>query len=78
MKIYKKATQATLHDIVKNPKNLKFIELKEAQIQHSFDDVDLAAISTNLMPDMDMTPSKVALVMKDIDSPYTNTIVAIR
>ncbi|WP_172199578.1 MetQ/NlpA family ABC transporter substrate-binding protein [Campylobacter sp. RM16188] len=32
MKLYKKATQATLCDIVENPKNLKFIELKEAQI----------------------------------------------
>ncbi|MFL1706918.1 MetQ/NlpA family ABC transporter substrate-binding protein [Campylobacter sp. MOP7] len=62
MKIYKKATQATLHDIVKNPKNLKFIELKEVQIPRLFNDVDLPPISTNFVLDIDMTPCQKSLL----------------
>lgn len=78
MKLYKKAAQATLYDILENPKNLKFIELKEAQIQHLFDDVDLAPISTNFVLNMGMTPSKDALIIEDTDSPYANIIVTKR
>ena len=75
IKLDEKAIQATPHDIVENPKNLKFVELEGAQIPRAFDEVDLAAISTNFVLDMGMTPSKDALIIEDTDSPYANIIV---
>ncbi len=41
------STLKTPIDISKNPKNLKFIELKAAQLPRALDDVDLAIITTN-------------------------------
>ena len=71
----KNAKVASVQDIVKNPKNLKFTELEGALIPRALDDVDLAAISTNFILDMGMNPSKDALLIEDTDSPYANIIV---
>lgn len=40
-------TLKTPLDIKKNPKNLKFIELKAAQLPRALDDVDIAVINSN-------------------------------
>ncbi len=66
---------ATPHDIVKNPKNLKFLELEGAQIPRTLDEVDLAAISTNFILDIGLSVSKDALLLEDSDSPYANIVV---
>ena len=71
----KNSKVASVQDIVKNPKNLKFTELEGALIPRALDDVDLAAISTNFILDMGMNPSKDALLIEDTDSPYANIIV---
>ena len=38
---------ATLQDIAKNPKNLKFREVEAAQTPRSLDDVDAAVVNGN-------------------------------
>lgn len=67
----------TPKDIVKNPKKLKFKELKAAQLPRSLDDVDLAFIPTNYALDFGLSPVKEALLIEDKDSPYA-IIIAVR
>ncbi|MDX2323263.1 MetQ/NlpA family ABC transporter substrate-binding protein [Campylobacter hepaticus] len=65
----------TLLDINKNPKNLKFIELKAAQLPRSLDDVDIAIINSNYALDAGLNPSKDTLFREDKNSPYVNYVV---
>lgn len=75
---FKPGTQfKTPKDIAKNPKNLKFTELKAAQLPRSLDDVDLAFIPTNYALDFGLSPVKEALLIEDKDSPYA-IIIAVR
>ncbi|MDO5045829.1 MetQ/NlpA family ABC transporter substrate-binding protein [Campylobacter sp.] len=69
------AKLATPHDITKNPKNLKFLELEGAQVPRTLDEVDLAAINTNFVLDIGMNPSKDSLAIESSDSPYANIVV---
>ncbi|MDX2331108.1 MetQ/NlpA family ABC transporter substrate-binding protein [Campylobacter hepaticus] len=65
----------TLLNINKNPKNLKFIELKAAQLPRSLDDVDIAIINSNYALDAGLNPSKDTLFREDKNSPYVNYVV---
>ena len=56
---------STVQDVVKNDKNLQFVELEAAQIPRSIDDVDIALIN----------PLKDALFLEPKDSPYANVLV---
>lgn len=67
---------ATIHDIVKNPKNLKFITLDAAEIPRALHDVTLAAINTNYAVPAGLSPAKDALIEEGTDSPYVNIIAA--
>lgn len=67
----------TPKDITKNPKNLKFKELKAAQLPRSLDDVTLAVIPTNYALDYGLSPVKDSLLIESKDSPYA-IIVAVR
>ena len=67
----------TPKDITKNPKNLKFKELKAAQLPRSLDDVALAVIPTNYALDYGLSPVKDSLLIESKDSPYA-IIVAVR
>lgn len=69
--------QATILNIVKNPKHLKFIEIDAAMVPRSLDDVDVAGINTNYALEADLSPLTDALALEDNDSPYAN-IIAIR
>ena len=69
--------QATIIDIVYNPKHLKFIEVDAAMLPRSLQDVDAAAINTNYALEAHLSPLKDALVLESKDSPYAN-IIAIR
>ena len=69
--------QATVLDIISNPKHIKFIEVDAAMLPRSLDDVDAAAINTNYALEANLSPMKDALVLENKDSPYAN-IIAIR
>lgn len=66
---------ATSLDVVSNPKKLKFIELDAAQIPHTLEDVDLAAINTNFALQAGLSPRKDAIDVDPPTGPYTNVLV---
>lgn len=69
--------QATVIDIIKNPKNFQFLEVDAAMLPRSLEDVDAAVINTNYALAANLSPLKDALALEGKDSPYTN-IIAIR
>lgn len=69
--------QATILDIVDNPKNLKFIEVDAAMLPRTLEDVDAAVINTNYALEADLLPSEDALAVEDKNSPYAN-VIAVR
>jgi D-methionine transport system substrate-binding protein len=69
--------QATVLDIVKNPRNLKFKEIDAAMLARVLPDVDAAVINTNFALEAGLSPLKDAIVLEGSNSPYVN-ILAIR
>lgn len=65
------AANATILNIVKNPKKLKFIEIDAAMLPRTLDDVDIAAINTNYALQANLPT---ALILEGKDSPYANII----
>ncbi|EMD5827607.1 MetQ/NlpA family ABC transporter substrate-binding protein [Campylobacter coli] len=61
-------------DIVKNPKNLKFVELKDAQLTRSLDDVDYSLINSNFAILSGLNPIKDGLYTENKYSEYGNII----
>lgn len=66
---------ATVRDIVDNPKNLKVTELEAPQLPRSLDDVTIAVINTNYALEAKLVPTKDALFMEQKDSPFANILV---
>ena len=66
---------AAVTDIIENPKNITIKELDAAQIPRSLADIDLAAINTNYAVTAGLVPTKDAIAIEDINSPYANIIV---
>ncbi|MCC5465180.1 MetQ/NlpA family ABC transporter substrate-binding protein [Pelosinus baikalensis] len=66
----------TLDDIVENPKNLSFIQMDATQITSMIDKVDIVLINANYAAKIDLLPTKDALALEDIYSPYVNLLVA--
>lgn len=71
------STLKTPLDISKNPKNLKFIELKAAQLPRALNDVDLAVITTNYALGAGLNPLKDGIFIEDKDSLYA-IVLAVR
>lgn len=69
--------QATILNIIHNPKNIHFIEVDAAMLPRSLGDVDAAVINTNFALEAKLSPTKDALALEDKNSPYAN-IIAIR
>ncbi|EAJ9403907.1 MetQ/NlpA family ABC transporter substrate-binding protein [Campylobacter jejuni] len=69
------STLKTPIDISKNPKKLKFIELKAAQLPRALDDVDIAIINSNFALGAGLNPSKDTIFREDKNSPYVNYVV---
>ena len=67
---------ASVADIVENPKNLKLKELDAALIPRSLEDLDLAAVNTNYAMTAGFVPKKDALLLEDSNSPYANILAA--
>ena len=59
------ASNATIHDIADNPKNLKITELEAAQLTKSLQDVDLAVINGNYALDAGLNAGSDALAIED-------------
>ena len=68
---------ATVPDVVENPKNIEFVELDAAQISRSLDDTDLACVNTNYAIPAGLNPQKDSLAVESKDSPYAN-VIAVR
>lgn len=72
--------QATVNDIVENPKNLEIVELEAAQLARSLPDVDLAVINGNYAIDAGLDVND-ALAIEDAESEaaqaYAN-VIAVR
>jgi D-methionine transport system substrate-binding protein len=64
-----------LHDILSNPKDLKFKELDAAQLPRVLPDVDAAVINTTFAIPAGLNPTKDALFIEGKDSPYANLMV---
>ncbi|EMI4815046.1 MetQ/NlpA family ABC transporter substrate-binding protein [Campylobacter upsaliensis] len=62
-------------DITQNPKNIKFIELKAAQLPRALSDVDVAVINSNYALSANLNPVKDSIFIEDKDSPYANILV---
>jgi D-methionine transport system substrate-binding protein len=66
---------ATIEDVVSNPKKFKLVALDAAQLPRVLDDVALAAINTNYAIPAGLSPAKDALFAEKTDSPYVNLFV---
>jgi D-methionine transport system substrate-binding protein len=64
----------TIHDIVGNPKNLRFKTLDAAQLPRIFKDADLVGLTNDYITAAGFTPQN-ALLKEGADSPYANVIV---
>ena len=69
--------EATVQDIVDNPKKLVIQEVEAAQLPRTLDDVEISIINTNFALNANLNPMKDALFIEDKDSPYVN-IIAVR
>ncbi|NLJ95634.1 MAG: ABC transporter substrate-binding protein [Clostridiales bacterium] len=72
---------ATVIDIVDNPKNLKIHEIEAAQLARSLQDVDLAVINGNFAIQAGLNVGKDAIAVEDKDSEAAETygnVIAIR
>jgi lipoprotein, YaeC family len=67
---------ATVSDIVENPKKLQIKELEAATLPRVLGEVDLAIINTNYALEADLVPTKDALFLESKESPYVNILVS--
>jgi len=70
--------KATINDIVKNPKKLKFIEIEAAQLPRSLDDVDVATITMNYVMSAGLDPNKQGIYLEPKDAPLAVMVIATR
>src|ERR1700744_207196 len=68
---------ATPLDVADNPKKVKLVELDTAQLPRSLSDVDAAAVNTNFALAAGLQPTKDAIALEDVHSPYAN-LIAVR
>lgn len=68
-------TNATVFDVVDNPKHIKLLELDAAQLPRALGDLDAAAINTNFALEAGLDPRRGAIALEDKQSPYANIIV---
>lgn len=65
--------EATVLDIVDNPKNVEIIEIEAAQLPRSLQDVDLAVINGNYAIEAGLSVAKDAIFAEDKDSEAAQT-----
>jgi D-methionine transport system substrate-binding protein len=67
--------QATIADIVENPRRVRVVELEAAQLPRALDEVEAAAINTNFAIPAGLNPVRDAIALEGPDSPYANLVV---
>ncbi len=67
--------EATVHDIIANPKKLQIKEVDAASLPRVLPDVALAAINTTFAIPAGLLPAKDALALEAGNSPYANLVV---
>jgi ABC-type metal ion transport system, periplasmic component/surface antigen len=67
----------TVFDIVRNPRNLRIIELEAPLLPRALDDVDAAFINQTYALEAGLKPTQDAILLESGDSPYAN-VVAVR
>ncbi len=65
-------------DIIDNPNNFVIEEIDAPQLPRVLGDVAIAVINTNYALTADLNPTKDALAIESINSPYANIIVVKR
>ncbi|WP_186075670.1 MetQ/NlpA family ABC transporter substrate-binding protein [Burkholderia gladioli] len=68
---------AIVLDVASNPKKLKLTELDAAQLPRVLGDVDAAVINTNYAIAANLQPTKDAIALESLTSPYAN-LIAVR
>lgn len=68
--------EATVLDIIGNPKDLEIIELEAPQLPRALSDVAIAIINNTYAAEVDLNPNDHGLFVEDEDSPYVNLIVS--
>ncbi|MFO7311079.1 MAG: MetQ/NlpA family ABC transporter substrate-binding protein [Bacillota bacterium] len=69
--------KATVFDIVRNPLNLRIIELEAPLLPRALEDVDAAFINQTYALEAGFKPLRDAILLESGDSPYAN-VVAVR
>ncbi|MBA9064211.1 D-methionine transport system substrate-binding protein [Methylobacterium fujisawaense] len=67
---------ATLDDVLENPKNFRFVEIAPPQLPRSLDDVAIAVINGNYALEAGLEPARDALALERAEgNPYANVLV---
>ena len=66
---------ASIHNITRNRKNLKFIDMDAAQLPRILADVDATIINTTFAIPAGLNPTTDAIYLENKNSPYANIIV---
>ncbi len=72
---FKEKPLKTPLDIIENPKKIKFVELKAAQLPRALGDVDFAVINSNYAISANLNPAQDSVFIEDKESPYANILV---
>lgn len=72
-----KGLDVTTHDVTKNPKKLRLIELEASQLPRQLDELDAAAINANFAVEAGFVPVKDAIGLESPNSFYVN-VIAVR
>jgi len=70
-------SQTSILNVRSNPKDVRIIDADSSTLATMLNDVDLAAITTNVALQAYLSPTRDALILEDKDSPYVN-VIAIR
>ncbi len=73
--VFKEKALKTPLDITTNPKKIKFVELKAAQLPRALNDVDFAVINSNYALSANLNPAQDSVFIEDKESPYANILV---
>ncbi len=68
---------ATVSDVVTNPKHLKLVPLDAAQLPRSLDDLAAASINNDYAEQAGLVPARDAIAREAADGPYAN-LIAVR
>lgn len=69
--------QATVLNIVQNPKEITFVEMDASMLPRTLQDVDASIIPTNFALQADLKPTTDAIILEDRTSNFAN-VIAIR